>query len=552
MRAFRALTIAFVAAASLSSAQDLELRKVLLTGEPAPGVGPDLVDEIGTYVDVFNTSPFQGQPILGPHGAMGIVAVYGGDGNPETRDGIGSAVWRAVDGTLSFVTRSGELAPGTNGASFFGFPEGSAGTAFDLGDGLAFTGSIRSAEDAQVFGLWSTRGGVHKLLQQGEPLLGMPSGAGAFQFATAGRGPAVLVEANWSCPEGCSLRDEGLWRDLDGTLRPVAKRGDPAPGFRSGDVFDDSGNASANTGPIHSWNGSETGRVIFNGYVTGPRIDAGNNEGIWMEGPAGLVLIAREGQKVPGKSGFRWGSRTGFQSFGDFDALRVPILTASGRALWGASINSGQYADLGGLYTNRSGTVVQLLQSVFVIGSSSPPLTAATPAPGFGPGHFFRQVFSARMTDEGEIYFDADVAHQSSPQSPLPGIFRIRAGSNAITLVVRAGAPAPGLPGLTLAEANIGRLFETGDYVWRGRLQGPGVDAGNDLALFLTDPAGVTRPLLRTGDSIDVQGDGSDLRALAGFDASEGPRGGGTVVQQAYELRFADGSAGVFLGRVVP
>ena len=28
--------------------------------------------------------------------------------------------------------------------------------------------------------------------------------------------------------------------------------------------------------------------------------------------------------------------------------------------------------------------------------------------------------------------------------------------------------------------------------------------------------------------------------------------GGGTVPRQAYELRFGDGSAGVFLGRVVP
>ena len=534
------------------AAAELELRELMLTGETAPGIEPSPIDEIGTYVDVFNTSPFQGQPILGPEGGMGIVAEHGGDGNPSTRDSIGSAVWRAAEGTLSFVTRSGEVAPGTNGAPFFGFPEFSAATAFDLGDGLAFTGSIRSAENAQVFGLWSTRGGLHKLLLQGEPLLGMPPGAGAFQFAITGRGPAVLVESNWSCPEGCSLRDEGLWRDLDGTLRPVVKRGDPAPGFRSGDVFDDSGNASANTGPVHSWNASETGRVIFNGYVIGSRIDAGNNEGVWMEGPAGLVLLAREGQKVPGKPGFRWGSRTGFQSFGDFDALRVPILTASGRALWGASINGGQYGDLGGLYTNRSGAIVQLLQSVFVIGPSSPPLTVATPAPGFGPGHFFRQVFSARMTDQGEIYFDADVAHQANPQSPLPGIFRIRAGSSAITLVVRAGGPAPGLPGLTLAEASIGRLFDTGDYLWRGRLQGPGVNSSNDLALFLSDPAGVTRPLLRTGDTIDVQGDGSDLRVLAGFDPAEGPRGGGAVVQQAYELLFGDGSAGVFLGRLVP
>ena len=32
----------------------------MLTGQPAPGAEPDLVDEIGTYVDVFNPDPFTG------------------------------------------------------------------------------------------------------------------------------------------------------------------------------------------------------------------------------------------------------------------------------------------------------------------------------------------------------------------------------------------------------------------------------------------------------------------------------------------------------------
>jgi hypothetical protein len=46
-----------------------------------------------------------------------------------------------------------------------------------------------------------------------------------------------------------------------------------------------------------------------------------------------------------------------------------------------------------------------------------------------------------------------------------------------------------------------------------------------------------------------VQGDGSDRRLVADFGTDTGPRGGGTTVEAVFELRFVDGSSGVFVWR---
>jgi hypothetical protein len=369
------------------------------------------------------------------------------------------------------------------------------------------------------------------------------------------RGSAILLEGRWCFEGGCALRDEGLWRDLDGSLVPLVLRGDLAPGFGRGDVFDDFGNASANTGPVHLWNGSEGGRVVFSGYVVGPRINSNNNEGLWVEGPGGLTLLAREGERVPGKNGWRWGAMSGLRGFGDDTTMRAHILTANGLSLWGASINNHKYNRVGGVWSTRAGPVAQIVQTVrrdAGVGGQ-PPQTLATSAPGF-PGGRFRQVFAGRLNVRGEVYFDADVAEETDPENPNPepGIFRVPAGSSQIELFTRRSTPAPDIPGATFTEMRIGRLFDTGHYLWVGLLQGEGVDPSNDLAAFLTDPTGVTRLVCRTGDTIDIAGDGQDVRVLAAFGTDTGPREGGATVEQVFEFLFRDGSAGVFVGRLAP
>lgn len=546
-----------LASAAAQPQSRFELRKVALTGESAPGAEPGLFDEIGTYVNAFNPSPFAGVPTLGAGGGIALVAEHGGDGLPTTPDSAGSGVWRAANGVLGAVALKGDPAPGAGGASFTGFPALFVASPGDHVDGVAFTATAAPIGGFELPGLWSTRNGsLGLLLLQNQPLAGLPAGSIASgQFAFATRGASVLVEAAW-CDETllCAFRYEGLWRDVGLGLQPVVRQAQAAPGFGAGAVFDDLGNASANTGPIHRWNGSETGRVIFNGYVRGPRIDSSNNEGLWLEGPAGLALLAREGDKVPGKPSWRWGAASGFRSFGDDTAMRAHILTTNGLALWGASINNRRYDRVNGVWTTRSGAVVQLVQTVRRDGfAGEPPQDLATPAPGFGPGHRFRQVFAGRMNTRGDVYLDADVADEADPANPDPpaAIFRIPAGSPVIELVARRGGSVPGVTDATFREMTIGRLFDTGDYLWSGRFEGEGVDPSNDQGVFLTGADGVTRLILRTGDAVDVSGDGTDVRVLAAFGTDNDPRGGGETVRRALELLFTDGSAGVFVGELV-
>ena len=66
--------------------------QILLTGQPAPGLGPALVDEIGVYVDIFNPDPFAGGPQIGPDDGIGVGGQAGGDGVPSTFDGSRNAI----------------------------------------------------------------------------------------------------------------------------------------------------------------------------------------------------------------------------------------------------------------------------------------------------------------------------------------------------------------------------------------------------------------------------------------------------------------------------
>lgn len=534
-----------------------ELRKVALTGESAPRAEPHVFDEIGTYVDIFNLSPFDGGPTLGAGGGVAFVAEHGGDGLRATRDSAGSGVWREAGGVLQAVALEGSAAPGTGGATFTGFPALIAVSPGEHADGVAFAATAAPIDGFEFSGLWSRRAGSTRLLLlQNRPLAGLPPGATASgTFAFAARGSSVLVEAGW-CDATflCAFRYEGLWRDVGSGLQNVVRQGQSAPGFGAGAVFDDLGNASANTGPFHLWNGSESGRVIFNGYARGSRIDENNNEGMWVEGPLGLALLAREGDRVPGMQGWRWGAASGLRGFGDDTAMRAHILTTNGLALWGASINNRKYNRVNGVWTTRSGAIVQLVQTVRRDGiPGQPPQELATPAPGFGPGHRFRQVFAGRMNTRGDVYLDADVADEADAENPSPpaAIFRIRGGTSAIELVARSGGPVPDVPGASFTAMTIGRLFDTGDYVWLGRFEGAGIDGTNDQGVFLTGADGVSRLVLRSGDGVDVAGDGSDERVLAAIGTDGDPRGAGGGVRQVFELLFTDGSAGVFVGEVV-
>ena len=80
------------------------------------------------------------------------------------------------------------------------------------------------------------------------------------------------------------------------------------------------------------------------------------------------------------------------------------------------------------------------------------------------------------------------MVHESNPQTSTTAIRRVPPGAGTPQLFARAGAPVAAIPGATLVEAELGRLYETGHYVWTARIAGPGITSANDRVAFLTLP----------------------------------------------------------------
>jgi hypothetical protein len=94
----------------------------------------------------------------------------------------------------------------------------------------------------------------------------------------------------------------------------------------------------------------------------------------------------------------------------------------------------------------------------------------------------------------------------------------ILASTSGHTVVARRGAPAPGLPGLTLDLLNSDldlRLNDSGVVAFPSKIAGPGVTAQNDSAIFVGTP-GNLMAVVRAGTVIPWSGGSITLGSLFG------------------------------------
>jgi hypothetical protein len=103
--------LALPALAPVSPAQ-VALRRIALTGDPAPGTPP------GAFFDAFGTFPGVGDdfpPRLDADGNCAFHAVLAGSGVTGVNlfDGNAFGVWKQVAGVTSLVARQDDPAPGT-------------------------------------------------------------------------------------------------------------------------------------------------------------------------------------------------------------------------------------------------------------------------------------------------------------------------------------------------------------------------------------------------------------------------------------------------------
>jgi hypothetical protein len=271
-----------------------------------------------------------------------------------------------------------------------------------------------------------------------------------------------------------------------------------------------------------------SGRITFNGYVKGPGVQLLSDEGVWIETPAGLILLAREGNPAPGAGPSAvFGSGAGLHSFGD--AYNPPVdMNDNGSVVFGAGLRGAGF-DFGESVWVYRGGQLELVVKAFGGGFNS------DPAPGF-PGATFSSVYSARISGLDQV---AMVAFAGNVQ----GIWWERNGS--LELLARAGGLVPGIPGAAFngVSLRLDEFTDSGTLYYTGAFSGSGINSTNDTALFAAFPDGTTRIVMRKGQR--VRAGPGDVRVVSQYGLGTSSDDG----EKTLKLVFTDGSTGLFTVR---
>ena len=266
------------------------------SGDPVPGSGSGI-----TYAD-FSSAAMNGA------GQITFGASVRGEGVTELTRG---AIVSGTANNLGVVVRAGNIAPDTGAAfSYLGnLTINSAGTCSFFGK---VTGSgISTAND---FGLWSgPPTNLALLARKGDAAPGMATGVTIRNFGAATstqvrQTPRIDAQGRTAFlafvtgPGVTTANDSGIWRGVPGSVQPIMREGDPAPGLSDGALFGDGTDVS--DGDVNDIAVNDRGEMIFFNRLTGPNVTTANDGSIWhVDATGALSLIVREGdsfQVAPG------------------------------------------------------------------------------------------------------------------------------------------------------------------------------------------------------------------------------------------------------------
>jgi len=318
-----------------------------------------------------------------------------------------------------------------------------------------------------------------------------------------------------------------------GTLRTVVLSGNAAPGTSSGVNF----SGLSFSLPVLN----AAGQTAFSWRLTGTGVDSRNDRGIWSEGGgAGLALVARTGDPAPGTS-----SGVNFRSLSPFPVLNgagqtafLGLLTAmnsSGRSIWSAGggaglalvartgdavpgtssgVNftyfkkpvlndAGQTAFFGQLYDTNNNSNTGIWSEG---GGAGLALVARTgdPAPGTSSGVNF--LFSNPphfpiLNGAGQTAFSGFLTGTGVDSSNDRGIWS-EGGGAGLALVARAGDAAPGTSsGVNFSDFGHSVLNSAGQTAFSGYLTGTGVDSSNGWGIWSEGGGAGLALVARTGDA---------------------------------------------------
>ena len=215
----------------------------------------------------------------------------------------GDGIWSSRTGTLELIARDGDHAPGMPADVRF---DGVGEAALNPSGYVVFSSVLSGTGFGYLHNtsIWSDRSGSLALIASAnQPAPGTDSGVvfrGVDDYPKLDTSGHVSFLGWLSGPSITSANDNGIWSDVSGSLSPIVRTGEHAPGLASGVNFHDMSDTNV------FFNGS--GKTAFASGLSGPGIDGTNNYGIWSNASGAFRAVARMGDAAPGGNGKVFGS----------------------------------------------------------------------------------------------------------------------------------------------------------------------------------------------------------------------------------------------------
>jgi hypothetical protein len=516
---------------------EVTYRTVMLSGQPAPGVGESQFEAVASGdFSAPNANTSVKELALNSVGQVAFQAtIAGADVNESSNQGI----WAEGPDGLHLVVRENSPAPGAApDARFVSTP----GFTFNNAGHVAFISKLwgPSINDANDEGIWSDRSGKLAPIA----LEGMAAPGTAPRVVFGHRGPVetqfgplvpntfrpgvggttafnhvdqIAFSATLNGDGIDDFNNEGIWSERDGTLRLVVRQGDDVPGL-NGTTF--GGLAIGGFRGPAAYVLNDRGQVAFQSGAMGDSPEVSPVFGIWSEGSGNLQLVAHSGMHAPG-------TPDGVE----FDRLALDsgALNNSGHTFFEAGLRGQgvrEFHDDSGLWTNRAGN----LQLVAREGGHTPRGVHET-------YHHFAPYLG--QNDRGRLVFRAFL------YSEIDTLWSDAAGE--LSVIASDGQTAPGTNSrFTSIEFGPRAINNAGQVAFMA-------EAGTDRGIWATDLSGELQLVVRVGDAIEIRP--GERRTILALSNSMTPNQFNDAGQLAFWATLSGGLEGIFVanqGAAIP
>jgi hypothetical protein len=212
-------------------------------------------------------------------------------------DGLNdSGIWIERGGQLGLLARSGDVAPDTLGAVFYGVSEPAMNRAGEVAFQAGLLPGVGDAATANSGGVWAERGGALRLVaRSGDPAPGTPAGVtfGAINAPLLNSAGQIALFADLKGVQTFPLTlDVGVWAERNNALELVARTGMQAPGAPAGTRF---------VGFYAMPAMNAAGHLALPMYLAlgGGGVNSDNASGVWSDRTGSLELVVRGGAQAP-------------------------------------------------------------------------------------------------------------------------------------------------------------------------------------------------------------------------------------------------------------